>query len=245
MKLVKDNNVKVLLDGQGADELFAGYHSYFNSYIHQLIKNKKINEIIESKLFWKYLFFYLNSNPKKIIGKLIKLKKSKIYNLNLPKINVPKYIDDYMLLCMSTSLKSLLKWEDKNSMRFSIESRVPFLDYRLVEFAFSLPYNYKIKNFETKYIFRKAITDYIPKEIIDRKDKIGFATPENEWFKAKEFNNFVKEIIESKSFKSRPYWNHKEIEKMHLLKNKEYYTNIWKIVNTELWLRRFIDEPNF
>ena len=189
--------------------------------------------------------FYLNSNPKKIIGKVIKLKKSKIYNLNQPKINVPKYIDDYMLLCMSTSLKSLLKWEDKNSMRFSIESRVPFLDYRLVEFAFNLPYNYKIKNFETKYIFRKAITDYIPKEIIDRKDKIGFATPENEWFKTKEFNNFVKEIIETESFKSRSYWNHKEIEKMQLLKNKEYYTNIWKIVNTELWLQKFIDTKDF
>ncbi len=245
MKLVSENKVKVLLDGQGADELFAGYHSYFNSYINQLIREKRINEIIGSTLFWKYFLFYVSSNPKKITNKILKINNSKLYKLKYQGITIPKYIDEYMLLCMKTSLRTLLKWEDKNSMRFSIESRVPFLDYRLVEFAFSLPYYYKIKNFETKYIFRKAIKDYIPKEIIDRKDKIGFATPENDWFKTKEFDKFVKDIIYSESFKSRPYWNYTEIQKIYLKKNKEYYSNIWRIINTELWLRQFIDNFKF
>lgn len=245
MKLVKETGVKVLLDGQGADELFIGYHSYFNSYIQQLIKDKKYNEIIGSTLFWKYFLFYMCSNPKRITNKILKINNSKLYKLKYQEITIPKYIDEYMLLCMKTSLRTLLKWEDKNSMRFSIESRVPFLDYRLVEFAFSLPYYYKIKNFETKYIFRKAIKDYIPKEIIDRKDKIGFATPENDWFKTKEFDKFVKDIIYSESFKSRPYWNYTEIQKIYLKKNKEYYSNIWRIINTELWLRQFIDNFKF
>ena len=245
MKLVKETGVKVLLDGQGADELFIGYHSYFNSYIQQLLKDKKYAEIVTSTLFWKYLLFYLKSNPRKIFNKIIKYKKSKIYNLDYPKIEIPKYIDNYALLAMKTSLRSLLKWEDKDSMRFSIESRVPFLDYRLVEFAFSLPYSYKIKNFQTKYIFRKAINEYIPKEIIERKDKIGFATPENDWFKSKEFTDFVEKIIESKSFKDRKYWNYIEVRKMVDQKNKDYYGNIWKIINTELWLRTFIDPLTF
>ena len=245
MKLVKETGVKVLLDGQGADELFIGYHSYFNSYIQQLIKDKKYAEIVTSTLFWKYLLFYLKSNPRKIFNKIIKYKKGKIYNLNYPKIEIPKYIDDYALLAMKTSLRSLLKWEDKDSMRFSIESRVPFLDYRLVEFAFSLPYSYKIKNFQTKYIFRKAINEYIPKKIIERKDKIGFATPEDDWFKSKEFTDFVEKIIESKSFKDRKYWNYIEVRKMVDRRNKEYYGNIWKIINTELWLRTFIDPLTF
>ena len=245
MKLVKETGVKVLLDGQGADELFIGYHSYFNSYIQQLLKDKKYAEIVTSTLFWKYLLFYLKSNPRKIFNKIIKYKKSKIYNLDYPKIEIPKYIDDYALLAMKTSLRSLLKWEDKDSMRFSIESRVPFLDYRLVEFAFSLPYSYKIKNFQTKYIFRKAINEYIPEEIIDRKDKIGFATPENDWFKSKEFTDFIEKIIESKSFKDRKYWNYIEVRKMVDQKNKDYYGNIWKIINTELWLRTFIDPLTF
>ncbi|MDD3976371.1 MAG: asparagine synthase (glutamine-hydrolyzing) [Candidatus ainarchaeum sp.] len=245
MKLVKETGVKVLLDGQGADELFIGYHSYFNSYIQQLLKDKKYAEIVTSTLFWKYLLFYLKSNPRKIFNKIIKYKKSKIYNLDYPKIEMPKYIDDYALLAMKTSLRSLLKWEDKDSMSFSIESRVPFLDYRLVESAFSLPYSYKIKNFQTKYIFRKAINEYIPEEIIDRKDKIGFATPENDWFKSKEFTDFIEKIIESKSFKDRKYWNYIEVRKMVDQKNKDYYRNIWKIINTELWLRTFIDPLTF
>ena len=244
MKLVNKTKVKVLLDGQGSDEIFGGYHAYFKSYINQLIKDKKICEIICTPLFWKYFIFYLKSNHKKIINKFIKLKKLKLYNLKMPPIKTSKYIDDDLIFCMKT-LKSLLKFEDKNSMRFSIESRVPFLDYRLVEFAFSLPYSYKIKNFQTKYIFRKAIKEYIPIEIIERKDKIGFATPEDDWFKSKEFTDFVEKIIESKSFKDRKYWNYIEVRKMVDRKNKEYYGNIWKIINTELWLRTFIDPLTF
>jgi asparagine synthase (glutamine-hydrolysing) len=146
---------------------------------------------------------------------------------------------------MTTNLKSLLKWEDKNSMRFSIESRVPYLDYRLVEFAFSLPYYFKIKNFETKHIFRKTIKNYVPKKIIERKDKIGFATPEKDWLKTREFDTFVKKIIYSNSFVSRTIWDYKKIQKIYQKKNKQYYTNIWKIINTELWFRTFIDKNSF
>ena len=152
----------------------------------QPLKDRKITEIIFSKLFWKYITFYLLSNPNRIFEQIFKRKKSNIYNLKQINITYPKYIDDYLLFCMTTNLKSLLKWEDKNSMRFSIESRVPYLDYRLVEFAFSLPYYFKIKNFETKHIFRKTIKNYVPKKIIERKDKIGFATPEKDWLKTKD-----------------------------------------------------------
>lgn len=246
MKLAKEEKIENLLDGQGSDELFGGYHTYFPSYINQLIKDKKIKELAGSKLFWKFFFYYLKKNPKKIINKIFNIKpKSKIYNLKVPALNYPKYVDNYILLCMKTSLRSLLKWEDKNAMRFSIESRLPYLDPTLVEFAFSLPYFYKIKNFETKHIFRKAISEYVPKEIIERKDKIGFATPEKDWFTTKEFDKFIQNIIFSKSFESRTYWNYKEIQKLYYKKNTEYFTNIWKIINTELWLRMFIDPEKF
>jgi len=245
MKQVSQKKIKVLLDGQGADELFGGYHLYFNSYINQLLKDRKIIEIIFSKLFWKYITFYLLSNPNRIFEQIFKRKKSNIYNLKQINITYPKYIDDYLLFCMTTNLKSLLKWEDKNSMRFSIESRVPYLDYRLVEFAFSLPYYFKIKNFETKHIFRKTIKNYVPKKIIERKDKIGFATPEKDWLKTREFDTFVKKIIYSNSFVSRTIWDYKKIQKIYQKKNKQYYTNIWKIINTELWFRTFIDKNSF
>jgi asparagine synthase (glutamine-hydrolysing) len=87
-------------------------------------------------------------------------------------------------LTTTTSLPSLLHFEDRNSMAFSIESRVPFLDHRLVEFAFSLQDSDKIKNGETKYILRKSLRGIVPDNILERKDKKGFVTPgEIKWLR--------------------------------------------------------------
>ncbi|MBL0190664.1 MAG: asparagine synthase [Saprospiraceae bacterium] len=76
-----------------------------------------------------------------------------------------------------TSLSHLLHFEDRNSMRFSIESRVPFLDHRLVEFLFSLPDHFKIRGTDTKYILRQSQAPILPSAIALRKDKKGFVTP--------------------------------------------------------------------
>jgi asparagine synthase (glutamine-hydrolysing) len=87
-------------------------------------------------------------------------------------------------LIFTTSLPSLLQYEDRNSMAFSIESRVPFLDHRLVEFAFHMNNEDKIKETETKYILRKSLSGILPKAIEERKDKKGFVTPgENKWLR--------------------------------------------------------------
>lgn len=249
MKLVNKNKVKVLIDGQGADEIFMGNYSYYAPYIFQLLKNKKYLTVFGNPLFWRHLFNQTTSNPKRIINKLNSffLNKSKHTNLFLikcPQLNFPKTLNEIQKSSMQTSLKSLLKWEDKNAMRFSVESRVPFLDYRLVEFAFNLPEDYKIRDFKTKYLFRKAIADYIPKEILLRKDKIGFATPEKEWFKTELFTDFLNKIINSKSFSNRKYWNANEIRKLANHRNSEFYIYIWRIINLELWLRQFVDENN-
>jgi len=80
-----------------------------------------------------------------------------------------------------TQLPHLLKYEDKNSMANSIETRLPFLDYRCVETALSLPHDFKIKNGWTKYLLRKGIESKLPKEIVWRKNKLGFNAPEQRW----------------------------------------------------------------
>jgi asparagine synthase (glutamine-hydrolysing) len=87
-------------------------------------------------------------------------------------------------LLFTTSLPSLLHYEDRNSMAFSVESRVPFLDHRLVEFAFSLNDDDKIRNTDTKYILREALSKILPEAVYHRKDKKGFVTPgENKWLR--------------------------------------------------------------
>jgi asparagine synthase (glutamine-hydrolysing) len=83
----------------------------------------------------------------------------------------------------STSLPMLLRFEDRNSMAHSIEARVPFLDHRLVEFALRLGDQHKIVGGDTKRILRRALGDLLPADILNRRDKIGFATPEETWFK--------------------------------------------------------------
>ena len=86
-------------------------------------------------------------------------------------------------LTFHTNLQQLLRYEDRNSMAFSVESRVPFLDYRLVEFVFGLPAGFKIRNGYTKCVLRDAMAGIIPERIRRRVSKLGFATPERTWQK--------------------------------------------------------------
>src|SRR6185312_8451321 len=81
----------------------------------------------------------------------------------------------------STSLPALLRYEDRNSMAWSIESRVPFLDYRLVEYLAGLPDHMKLRRGVTKVVLRKALGDVLPESVRDRRDKMGFVTPEHAW----------------------------------------------------------------
>ena len=142
------------------------------------------------------------------------------------------------------SIPQLLRYEDKNSMRWSIESRLPFLDYRLVELVASLPSDFKIHSGVTKYILRMAIKDLVSDKIIERRDKIGFAIPDEKWLASPSFNAMFSQIIGSKSFASRKYWDQQEV--LRIFEEQErgikgHGEDIWRIINLELWLRIFIE----
>ena len=89
----------------------------------------------------------------------------------------------HFLIILNINLEHLLKWEDRNSMCFSLESRVPFLDHRLVEKTLSTPANQIIQKGMTKHILREALKEILPESIRLRKDKVGFATPQDKWFR--------------------------------------------------------------
>ena len=103
-----------------------------------------------------------------------------------------------------TNLPALLHYEDRNSMHFSIEARVPFLDYRVVEYIASLPLDQKLRRGVTKRVLRRAIRGIVPETIRCRMDKMGFVTPEEVWM-GRELAPFVEEVFASASFRSRPY----------------------------------------
>jgi len=237
--------VKVLLDGQGADEMMAGYLPYYFVYLKQLCKNKNyllfIKELASSlDVVIKYFIEKLNKtiNPSLLLNENFNLKFIKenffVENSNLKL----RLIDDIF----KNSLQSLLRYEDKNAMKFSIEGRVPFLDFNLVKYIFSLPDEAIIKDGWNKYILRQATKEILPEMINKRRNKIGFTTPETQWFKTLEKEIF--KILVSESFSKRPYFNQKQVLLAYhdLVTGKVQDTMVfWRIVNVELWMREFID----
>jgi asparagine synthase (glutamine-hydrolysing) len=268
-KLVKENNIKVVLDGQGADELLAGYDGY--SYL-------KILELIKKNKFLKALSFSysLSRNPHKnnmlkLALKLIKRKllfflyppKKNKNNINLipPYLNKDYFKDvnlDYLALfshnrndivdlvknelintLFKTSLPQLLRYEDRNSMYYSIESRVPFLTPELAEFILNLPLNYIINDQgTTKYIFREALKGITPDPILQRKDKIGFTPPETRWLS--KMKSIIIDLINKNS--NLPFFNYNYIKEKYINNLENLYNldfTLWRIINTIKWIELF------
>ena len=187
MKQIKDNNIKVVLDGQGADEILSGYPYYLETYYYELIKSLKFYELFKNR------YYVSNDRSIKSYFKTIKNRNRKKKHSALPIIDgyfenpikeesmleykFSKVSDFTHFDIINSNLPSLLHYEDRNSMAHSIEARVPFLDHRLVEFSISIPTIQKIKGNFQKIILREAMKGRLPEQIYSRRDKIGFETP--------------------------------------------------------------------
>ena len=151
---------------------------------------------------------------------------------------------DALIEHFELKLEHLLKYEDKNSMYFSLESRVPFLDYRLVEKTLSLSPEFIIQDGVNKIILREAMKDILPQNILNRQDKIGFATPQQSWFSQNAFKKLIEEVINSQSFKQRGILDNNKVQNIYksfLSGRKNISNEIWKWLHLELWFQRFID----
>jgi asparagine synthase (glutamine-hydrolysing) len=141
---------------------------------------------------------------------------------------------------MEYGLKELLRYEDRNSMAFSIETRTPFVDYRLVEYVFSLPACYKIHDGWTKYLLRVSTEGLIPEVIRWRKDKLGFPTPETAWMRLN--RDSIREIFAGRDFRAGSYLNSKKIlenlDKQLDKGSPASLSVLWKPLNLELWMRK-------
>lgn len=203
----KELECKVMLNGQGGDEILLGYERYYASYILSLPLSKMFSAIKDisqnSKLslldVLKYFFYFSNTNVRKFVLRRRSSIKEKYltnydYNPVVRSTTSFKQIFKMQLLeIKSLQLPHLLRYEDRNSMRSSIETRLPFLDYRVVEAALSINNHYKIKHGWTKYILRKAVDAILPRSITWRKNKLGFEAPTSTWLK--ENDAMIKEMI--------------------------------------------------
>jgi asparagine synthase (glutamine-hydrolysing) len=236
------NKVKVLLDGQGADELFGGYLAYQKNYISHLIKKKDYvtacKETIGSLKHHRSFYSYAARQV---------FERNKRKKLFTNYVKTHRYGGDFSDLLHKelfvTNLPALLHYEDRNSMAFSIEARVPYLDTEFTNYIAYLPHNQKIRNGVTKFALRNALKGIIPDKIRNRMDKMGFVTPEESWMRY-ELKDYIMDIIYSTSFKNRPYWNSDKVlnDYQKFVNGKSSYSpELWRIISVELWLRKFFD----
>ncbi len=206
-------HVKVVLNGQGSDELFGGYPQYEPVYLADMIRKMRLKDLCpslsgERKRYGLKRSFsdcvmggyhaFIPGSLKEFIFNVRNRKQFKhiehlLGELDCGESGVRRMIDrtrslNYLLHCDITRdyLRELLKDDDRNASAFSVENRVPFVDHRLVEYVSGIPSLYKIYNGWSKWLLRLAMRDLLPEKIVWRKDKIGFATPIESWIRHKD-----------------------------------------------------------
>ncbi|MCC6815123.1 MAG: asparagine synthase (glutamine-hydrolyzing) [Saprospiraceae bacterium] len=258
-KNVRASGITVLLNGQGGDETLAGYPYYFKYLLSDQMKNLELVKIYNNLKQWK-LDQSLSYSIKQLSGaifnilfsnkQLLKLENKKYCNSDFYSNKTISSISSVFKLKFNTDLDQalydtlkirmlphLLHWEDRNSMACSIESRVPFLDHRLVEYLFMLPSDYKIKNGVTKIILRKAMNGILPNKILNRRDKKGFGTPTDLWTKG-ELKKDIQDILYSKQIEERGIWNINKLRKAFAT-NSFGENELWKIITMEIFIQEF------
>ncbi len=242
--------VKVLLDGQGGDELLGGYTPYRFVYLRQLLRERRVLSLLRQGLGWLELRALLH----RYVRPLGQARVEPMRYLRgqvagpQPVRRDRRVADDLkrrLVQDLTTySLPSLLRYEDRNSMAESIESRVPFLDLELVEHVLSLPSDALMRGRLSRAVFRDAIKGHVPDQIRTRRKKIGFTTPEMRWLRRE--RAAVMGVLRSPSFLARPYWDGPMIADAFTAMcdgRVEESLFFWRVLNLEVWLRVYFDRP--
>jgi asparagine synthase (glutamine-hydrolysing) len=243
MRLAAES-VTVVLDGQGADEQLAGYIAYQGTYMATLVRRGRFGRLAGEALgTLRHHRGFFGGAARQLV---VRRGRRGLLRVVAPPIH--RYAGDLDRVLrretVATNLPALLHYEDRNSMHFSIEARVPFLDYRVVEYLASLPLDQKLRRGVTKRVLRRAIRGIVPEAIRCRMDKMGFVTPEEVWM-GRELGPIVEEVFASASFRSRPYWDADAVAAdfaRFRAGKAEYSWEVLRIFVTELWLRLFFDD---
>ena len=156
-------------------------------------------------------------------------------------IKTKSYFNKMTHFDMKTLLPALLQVEDRVSMAVSLESRVPLLDKRIVELVASMPPTMKFAGGKTKYMLVEAVKNLLPKQIVERKDKMGFPVPINEWMKKKKMKDFLSDTFNSKKSRERGIFKVEEILDQ-INRSGKFSRDIWGALNLELWYQNFHDK---
>ncbi len=266
MKLAKEKGVTVLLDGQGGDELFTGYIPYYVAFFREMLgcaawkdlmrewrafgnapmsKMKTFTAFFKDRLIrnfprplQKYAFNRHNVLMQYLSPAFVKEHYDRSLDAAAEALSQEKSLNTMLFSLMtSRTLPSLLRYEDRNSMRFQIESRTPFADDReMIEAVFSIPSVYKIHKGASKWLLRESMKSFLPDAVYRRRDKIGFAAP-GDWL--------LKENMSLKTLMNEHLGAFCDVRKLlgewdTLVRNQPRtgIMPLWRLVNLALWLKK-------
>lgn len=261
---VKQSGIKVMLDGQGADEQLAGYDGFLTPFLFDSFKKghwiRFLQEAIAlhkngkgANLAMKALYYGLPSSLKQRLRKSLGYSStlsSKLNQKNLcftardpHSLQVPEN-RPLQRLCyqqtMHMSVPMLCRFEDRNSMAHSIEARIPFLDFRVVEFLQTLPPEFKIRGGMTKACLREGMKSTLPQKIHQRTSKLGFATPEQVWIQKEQPRLFRLAIREAFSTAKGIFSEQALQEADQIILGKRPFSYLpWKMISFGNWMERF------
>jgi asparagine synthase (glutamine-hydrolysing) len=276
-KLAREH-VKVVLGGQGGDEIFGGYARYLAAYLEQCLKGAifetqeegrhvvTLESIIPNlpllqqykpmlQQFWTQgLFEPMDRRYFRLVERSHHVQKlyspeflegreethiwdsfQKLFH----RTDTLSYFNKMTHFDIKTLLPALLQVEDRTSMAVSLESRVPLLDHRIAELVAGMPPTVKFRGGESKHIFKQAVRNWVPTEVLARKDKKGFPVPLTEWYQ-EELREMMQEMLVGREAKNRGLYNIPEVKQM-LGNELKFGREIWGLLCLELWFREYID----
>ena len=260
MKLASQHKIKVLLDGQGGDELLGGYRWHFPVFHGQLLKELRFGDLLrEIGATRGATDLSMLSLARPILQKLAKALIPRTKRAGF--LGVSGYLNrDFAANCASRAmalsksdfslqrrlfeeetrfnLQQLLHYEDRNSMAFSIEARVPFVEYRLIEFVMNVPAVYKIHDGWSKYLLRRAMEGQLPKNIQWRKDKMGFVSPEELWMR--ELHGDFQTLLRHQPLRAGRFVQSEKFARDFEQSALPFVSSdTWRFLNLEFWMREF------
>jgi asparagine synthase (glutamine-hydrolysing) len=276
-------HVKVVMTGEGSDELLAGYDKYrktlynlalgraYHKAAPEILKRmirgavermdgsrvarRKLSRTflclspgVEDIYFDNFSVFSRSMQEKLFTAETrerMRVRDPYAASINhIGESGAEALLDQLLAADMKTYLQELLMKQDQMSMAASIESRVPFLDHKLVEFAARMPVGMKLRGLTTKYVLRRAMRDRLPKEILTRK-KMGFPVPVGSWLRGP-FRHVVDEYVLGPRASERGIFDHGFVESVvaRHMAGENHDERLWSLINFEIWQRQFIDRED-
>ena len=264
-------HVKVLLSGQGPDEMLGGYHHHFDPYVRsryeEIVAGREWSQLGElygeirqiSRTAGRSVLYYLAVaglsrayaykkrarravNHRLIVPDLRRYGKEVALESNEEPPGATPLDRTLGETLMGWGIARLLHYADRNTMNFSLEARVPFLDHRLVEYCMGLPYRMKIRGHVTKHVLREAMRDRVPAAVLERTDKKGYPTPIGAWLRGQE--GFVRQVLDPPTLKRRHVLEPTAVGRLvdrHMSGRADNGWTLWQLLNLELWMQEFVD----